>query len=462
MCLNDFTSELSDFIQEIPARNNAFTLSSVKGEQTFTVFVFKFRSPRNHKSMISLVAHKREVSRTSIHTYIPEFLDEFYEKDASGDPDFDRNYIIKAYVLGEYLDDNVSLERGEFEFKQENDLLLGISQSEIEGRAAQLAKEAVGSEITARQEKKRDRVHDYVEEEAPWHKNMLSNLDLSSLPYDASDDEIESRLQRAKFSQEMQIKRDVKIVMTQSNPSDLAKNVPEIINKISETGKNDLVHYIALRRNILDLFGKSLELNADGKYSSEGIVHDIVFPRRGSTDITAFEEHNLWMIDERLNFTTWVSSDLPIDGGSSERPDLLVYNRRVGFRGENEASNPITIFEFKRPFRDDFVNPSSKEDPIEQIVRYVNDIQDGKYKTPEGRKILVTDTTPMYGYVVCDLSQKVELWLRREKNFTPMPDAQGWFSWIGNINLYIEVLSWDKILKDAKMRNAVFLRKLGI
>lgn len=57
---------------------------------------------------------------------------------------------------------------------------------------------------------------------------------------------------------------------------------------------------------------------------------------------------------------------------------------------------------------------------MEQIVRYVNDIRDGKYKTPQGRSILVTDNTPFYGYVVCDLTPKVKTWLLREKNFTEM------------------------------------------
>lgn len=120
------------------------------------------------------------------------------------------------------------------------------------------------------------------------------------------------------------------------------------------------------------------------------------------------------------------------------------------------------IFEFKKPQRDDFVNPSSREDPVQQIVRYVNDIRDGKYKTPEGRKMLVVDNTPFYGYVVCDLTQKVESWLEREKDFKPMPDRLGWFQWMGNINLYVEVISWDKVLKDAKMRNQIFFQKLGI
>jgi hypothetical protein len=34
----------------------------------------------------------------------------------------------------------------------------------------------------------------------------------------------------------------------------------------------------------------------------------------------------------------------------------------------------------------------------------------------------------------------------------------GWFQWLENINLYIEVISWDKVLKDAKMRNRMFFR----
>ena len=99
---------------------------------------------------------------------------------------------------------------------------------------------------------------------------------------------------------------------------------------------------------------------------------------------------------------------------------------------------------------------------MQQIVRYVNKIRDGKYKTPRGRDILVTENTPFYGYVVCDLTSKVKKWLHLEKNFTEMPDSLGWFEWIGNIKLYIEVLSWDKILRDASMRNKIFFHKLGI
>lgn len=462
--LNDFVSnQLSAVIHEIGIdERKTFALKATETNEEFRVRVFKLFSPRNQKSRVSLVAHKREVSGSPVHKYIPEFEDEFFEKDRNGEIDRERNYIIKVYVFGPYLDRHVSLERGGFEFQMESDLIHGIGQAQIEHAAAGIARKTMGEDITFRQQRKKERVQEYVDEEAPWHKAILETIDLSSMPLNPSKEEIEARLQKEKFTQEVAIRRDVTNLLNEANLEDVQDRVVEIVNKVSGTSRNDLIHYIALRRTILEIFGKSLETDQSGAYSSEGVVHDIIFPRKGNSDATPFRDHNLWLVDERLNFTTWVSSDLPLDGKNSDRPDLLVYNKRVFFRGDNEASNPITIFEFKKPQRDDFANPSSDDDPVKQIIRYVNEIRDGKYKTPEGRKIQVAENTPFYGYVVCDLTAKVEKWLEREKDFTPMPDRMGWFDWMGNINLYIEVISWDKVLKDAKMRNQIFFQKLGI
>lgn len=156
--------------------------------------------------------------------------------------------------------------------------------------------------------------------------------------------------------QELQIKKEVGKILANDDPKKLKTKVSEVVKNISETSKNDLIHYIALRRNILDIFDKSLQIKNDNTYSSEGVVHDIIFPRKGNTEITNFEDHNLWIIDERLNFTTYVSSDTPLNGPNTERTDLAVYNKRIFLGAINERSNPITIFEFKKPHRDDFVN----------------------------------------------------------------------------------------------------------
>lgn len=460
--LNDYLSQEDRRIVELKVDGSDITLPAPDGPKQFSVRVFKFYVPKGRQSKISLVAHRREVTEISIQTYIPEFADEFYEKgdDAPGGKDL--NYIIKGYVLGPYLDTNVSLERGAFNFQRDNDLMYGISQSQIEQAAAEVARKAVGEEVTARRERKRAKIAEYVETNAPWHRAIAEDADFSRLPMNPSPEEIETHLQTAKFQKELKVRADVQLILTSPASEELRTKVAEVVKNISQTSTNDLIHYVSLRRCVLDLFERALEIDGEGKYRSEGDVHDIIMPRKKDSLSLDYEQHNLWMLDERLNFTTYVASDKPLDGGHGDRTDITIFNRRIVFRGDNEPSNPIIIFEFKKPQRHDFANPSSDEDPVQQIVRYVNEIREGKHKTPKGRDIAISTNTNFYGYVVCDLTKKVKTWLHDEKDFTEMPDGLGWFRWYGNIKLYVEVLSWTKILNDAKMRNRIFFHKLNI
>lgn len=458
--LNEFVKNQGQ-IQEIKSASSEYFLDAVDEEKRFIGRVFKFYSPRSQTSKVSLVAHRREATSVSLHKYIPEFIDEFFDRESNGEEINEKNFTIKVYVFGNYLDDNVSLERGGFEFQKENDALYGISQVDIEKNAADLARVAVDSEVQARYEKKTIKVKEYVKEKAPWHTGMLDDVDLTDMPYNATDEQIETKLQKIKYEQEVQVRAEVKKILEKGEVKDLKDNASDIVRRISSSTKNDLAHYIALRRSVIDLFEKSLQLDVDGSYSSEAVVHDIIFPRKGDSYVTPFDEHNLWLIDERLNFTEYLSSDLPLKG-RKDRPDLLAYDKRVVFRGENEPTNPVTIFEFKKPQRDDFVNPSSNEDPVQQVIRYVRRLRLGDFKTPQGREILISDNTPFYGFIVCDLAKKVRSWLEEEKDFKPMPDRLGYFKWHENLNLYIEVIGWDKVLKDASMRNRIFFHKLGI
>ena len=266
--LNDFVNnEVSAFIREMTVTNNSFRLGVLDTEEEFQVRIFRIYAPRNHKSRISMVAHKREVSGSVLQRYIPEFEDEFYEKDGNSQDDRGRNYIIKAYVSGSYLDRNVSLERGGFEFGMENELLLGIAQVEIEKHTASIARDAVGTDIALRQERKKERVRSYVDDEAPWHKSILSRIDLSGMPYKPTNEEIETRLQKEKFAQELAIKRDVAKILDETDFNTIKDNVVEIVSKISGTSKDELIHYIALRKKILDIssfrgsFGRKISHN---------------------------------------------------------------------------------------------------------------------------------------------------------------------------------------------------------
>jgi hypothetical protein len=459
--LNDYLGKENSQIVEMKVGEGAFALSANEDEKTFQVRVFKFFAPRTAKSKVSLVAHRREVTDNPLESYIPEFAEEFFEPGPDQDLAKGRNFVIKAYVFGDYLNDNVSLERGEFRFQTDADLLNGISQNDIEQKAAEIVQSVVGAEIAERKRRKEVRISEYVTSDAPWHRILAKEVDFSALPMRPSNQDIELHLQKKKFEKEIATRTQVTALLKSENPDELGEKISQLIESISDNSKNDLIHYVSMRKCVLDLFSKSLEIGADGKHKSEGEVHDIIMPRKKDSEELNYDAHNLWILDERLNFTSYVSSDKPLQS-SRGRTDITVYNRRVAYRGDNEASNPITIFEFKKPQRDDFADPSSEEDPVQQIIRYVNQIREGRFKTPTGRDILVNDTTPFYGYVVCDLTKKVKDWLQKEKNFTPMPDGLGWFNWFGNISLYVEVISWTKLLRDAEMRNRIFFNKLGI
>lgn len=278
--LNDYVETYKQII-ELDSSVDSFLVNSNTASEEFSARVFKFYSPRSQTSKISLVAHRREVTSVSLQKYIPEFADEFFEQVKDGEEMVDKNFTLKVYVFGRFLDDLVSLERGGFEFQKESDAVYGISQSDIEKRAADIAREAVSSEVQARFEKKVKKVNDYVKEKAPWHAGIVNDIDLSDMPYNATDEQIESKLQKEKYEQEVRVRYDVRKLLEKGGPDELKEKASEIVSRISGAGKNDLAHYIALRRSVIDLFEKSLELNSDGTYSSEGVVHDIIFPRKG-------------------------------------------------------------------------------------------------------------------------------------------------------------------------------------
>jgi hypothetical protein len=89
-------------------------------------------------SRVSLTANKREVTDTAIHTYVPEFQETLFEIDENGRQ---RNYSVKAYVLGAFLDENVTVERDGFMInKDEGDIFSSVSEKAIEREAASVVK----------------------------------------------------------------------------------------------------------------------------------------------------------------------------------------------------------------------------------------------------------------------------------------------------------------------------------
>ena len=75
--------------------------------------------------------------------------------------------------------------------------------------------------------------------------------------------------------------------------------------------------------------------------------------------------------------------------------------------------------------------------------------------------IVDKNVTPVYIYIVCDIVPKIEEFADLS-GLSISPDKQGYFGYNPKYNAYIEIKSFKKVIDDAKMRNQIFFKKLGL
>jgi hypothetical protein len=454
--LNDYLSN-HDEIKSI--YSDTFTLTKDEASAKFEVKIFKVLYTQN-KSAIFLAAHNRTVTKSFLYDYVPEFDDDFYEivKSSKSGEDVRRNYSIKAYVIGDYLDEHVATERGSFNFSVDtDDPYYPFSKTRIEQEVADIVSKQLGTEIVARQNKKKERVKAYVDEEAPWHKPYLDEFDLSTLPYQIGDTELEGELQKLKFEKEQSAKAKITRILEENELEKVGEEIEKVKKELTLIGKSDLAHYVVSRKVVIDLLSKTLAWDKNHKYQKEKAVHQIIFPMNADSDNISYDDHNLWIIDETLGFSEFVASDQSLNV-KDERPDLLIFDKAIAVREGEDLSNPITIFEFKRPQRKEY---AKDEDPFLQIFKYVEKIRKGNFQKPNGRNVKANQNTPAYGYLICDITDKIKEFCT-QYSLSMSPDEEGYFGYHAGYRVYIQVISFDKLVSDADQRNKMFFKKLGI
>ena len=183
--------------------------------------------------------------------------------------------------------------------------------------------------------------------------------------------------------------------------------------------------------------------------------------RRTSEEIE-YKSHNLWLIDERLAYCDYISSDVPFNNDNhEERTDILFLNNPVALSDEENCGREyesIVIFELKRPMRDDY---SSGDNPIEQMLGYVDKLSTNKMTDKEGRYIKVGVNTQFYLYAICDITPNLKK-VAELHDFIETPDKLGLYRYHEKKKSYIEILSYDKMINDAEKRNRILFEKLGV
>lgn len=429
---------------------------------SFTVKVYKiYYSAITNK--ICLTANMREVTDSSLHNFVPEFKETMFEINEDGQQ---KNYMVKMYVQGAYLDENVTTERDGFNFGRDEETIFELSEKSILREAAAMAKDYFSEAIEERFNAKKRNVEHYVYSQAPWNKTMISDVDMENIPVGISDFELEMMFQKIKYEKEQRARIAVHEILSQSGDEldvdGIENDVQKVLEIVTESQKNDLAHYVCQRKKVIDLYDGLRKRMDNGKAHKESELHNLFFPMIKDDREVEYESNNLWLLDERFNFTQYIASDRVISRVDHKEPDLALFFEEGKFfrNGDNVITSPIAIVEFKRPKR---TNYPADENPIIQALEYAEKILKGKYEMPEGLEEVVVDRskTPVYIYIVCDIVDKIRSFASYAR-MSVTPDGQGYIGYNEDFNAYIEIKSFKKVVDDARMRNQIFFKKLGL
>ena len=429
------------------------------GNEKFSIVNAKIEDASVGGSKIYLYANDRMVKPIDLDKALVDLDKNIYD---------DKGYYYVGILTGKYLDDNVEMNRTSFDISDtssEED----ISMDDIVSKAKEQVEEYLKDYLTEVREKKDARIRKYITNNAPQFGHLLKYMpeSIKAIKPTLNDAKLDEELYKIKRKFDVELKKENQDMLDKIEVGTEDLGIYQEIfktqfEKISEANKSALAEYVYHRKIILEMLSKGIHIKENGKFSKESYIHDLIYPMRKTSEEIEYESHNLWLIDERLAYCEYISSDIPFDNNpKEERTDILVLDHPIALSDENNTGREfetIVIFELKRPMRDDY---DAKENPIQQLLGYVDKLSTNKVTDKNGRPIKVGSNTQFYLYAVCDLTPKM-IKVAEDRDFIETPDKLGMYKYHEKKRAYIELISYDKLIIDAEKRNKVLFEKLGI
>lgn len=387
--------------------------------------------------------------------------------------------FLDIYVVSDYLNKKVFSARNGFDIQQEkeNTLFNGngeLSFDEIETALAKQLESEYDSFVKETQNRSIQEIKEYIHKN-PRYKRFANRQDiLDSIPPNLNDDKKEEYLHRIAYNEKKAIDTKIQKFIDQKDISEEA--IKEIKDELIEKTLYDtdsLADYMLRRKAIIDIFNKFLEADKQGKYKLEEDIHNLIFPRGLTLDKIDYESHNLWILDERFATYTYVDSDKPITSVSQKKsnkePDLLmvnspnIFDNPISFSSDASGElSSMVIFEFKRP--GETAHQKSKSNMrwvfSELIEKYFDDFMyaDDK-KNYKGRQVILSQNTPKFGYIIVDVipPRLKDYNLTQGFKVTPFGTL---YKINPEINLHLEVITFDQLIRAVEKRHAPFFDKL--
>ena len=448
------------------AKSDSFSIKGARFEATH----IKLHASSARPHIIALCAANRLVTEEHINGKVPGLHGRLRDDDGE--------FVYACYVSSPFLDNAVRPERTGFDIAERAEDLFSdsdIGLAEILDAAIGRAAKHLASYLEENKRRGRERVENFVSTKAPRYRPILSRIPEDRLSVDPaiSDRDLDLTLHRQLSEIESTLLsegHDLMKPMADEELPEYETRLQEYLHTVADIKKSDLANYVSHRKVVLDLLAQAIRRDEEGKYAREDLIHKLIMPMRVESGEVMFDRCNLWLVDERLAFHDYLGSDktllsMPITGSEeTKEPDLcalnVLNNPVLVSEGKEPPLASLVIVEIKRPMRNDAQQGEDK-DPIEQALGYLDKIRKGGVQTASGRPIPRSESVPGFCYTICDITPTVESRCRIH-GLTATSDNLGYFGYNSNYNAYIEVTSFDQLVKAAKERNRAFFDKLGL
>lgn len=428
---------------------------SIKNEK-FTIYHVELPQTKKDVHQIVYCANGRDVKSINLNNLL-------------GSSAFLKNgqkIYYAAYILSNYLTNHVDNLRRDIELPKIDyegiDGTYEISESTIKNEIINRIKIFLSDYLSEVKEKKKEQVSNILLDN-PGLKSVVFHYPeiYDEIKIGSSDEQTTELLYKLKGRSTYQIQEEYKESLKTQIESyeEIKKQCKEIFEKLEPYQKDNLTDYIVWRQKVIQFLDEKLKSNKLHKHEKEDIIHDLIFPRKTTTDSIDFDNVNLWLIDDQLIFHKFAASDIELkkfkeysDSDSDLRPDIIIFSKGE----DNQASDEISIFELKRPMR-----KRVEKEPISYMYDIIEQIKKRQKKRDDDRFILTNDNTRFYCYAICDFLGDIEK-MTRDHQMKQLNYNLGYYTFHSGLNAHVWLLTFDELLKTAKRRNAVFFDKLGI
>lgn len=447
-------------------------------EKAFHVSIVKSKNTFCHE--ICLCGNNRKVKTKRLDSVLPVFSTPLIDEEGA-------EYYLMIYVVSDYLDSIVKTGRNEFAFpivnqtaseeeedSQEIDFeeeIEVLSENSIYALVVSIVKKFYKKELEVREKEVRCIVNAFIETDAGIeYRHIRYDEDFySTIKNGATDKQILKALQKHQYKQSLIIRKKEERLLKReySNKEDYQNLLSEYIQLTSTETNSVLAKYVVHRKVIIKLMERYLKWCDDNQnYEEEQTLHNLIFTMGENNTTKAYDEHNLWLLDDRLAFYKYIYSDkqirlhLPNKGKTecAKETDIAVYDVPFGYDDESEDGqvNSIVVFELKRPDRE-----ISAADYQNQMMDQVKGLREGRRKTYEGANIDVGNNTPIYFYYVVDenaykklKNDMIQYYQFEETPYHTLVRVQS--------TLHQEIITYNGLLISARRRNKIFFDKLRL